>query len=56
MGLRFLGIGLACMLCGVLFLVGGIVTMQPGTWIFGAIILGFGLFAFLIGLTYRSSE
>lgn len=56
MALRFLSIGLACMLCGILFLIGGIVTLQPGAWIFGAVILGFGLFAFLIGLAYRSSE
>jgi len=56
MGLRFLGIGLASMLGGVFFLVGGVVTLQPRALIFGAIVLGFGLFAFLIGLMYRSSE
>jgi multisubunit Na+/H+ antiporter MnhC subunit len=56
LGVRLLGMGCACMLCGVLLLGEGIVTMQSRAWIFGAIVLGVGLFAFLIGLLYRSSQ
>lgn len=54
MALRFLCMGIACIFAGILMLGGGIVTGQPSAWIAGAIALGFGLFAFCIGLLYRS--